>query len=66
MRDRAPDCRHSPIYAAIDMLGELYAKYGNLLTASVYPILVPAIQHPWLAVFRQPWMPEGWEPPPER
>jgi hypothetical protein len=52
--------------AAIDMLGELYAKYGNLLTASVYPILVPAIQHPWLAVFRQPWMPEGWEPPPER
>jgi hypothetical protein len=49
--------------AAIDLLGELYAKYGNLLTAAVYPILVPAIQHPWLAVFDHPWRPTGWEEP---
>ena len=49
--------------AAIELIGGLYAKYGNLLTASIYPILVPTIQHDWLAVFRQPWMPAGWEPP---
>jgi hypothetical protein len=49
--------------AAIDLIGELYAKYGNLLTASVYPILVPTIQHNWLAVFQRPWMPKGWQPP---
>lgn len=49
--------------AAIDLIGGLYAKYGNLLTASVYPILVPAIQHDWLAVFQRPWMSMGWQPP---
>ena len=49
--------------AAIDLLGDLYAKYGNLLTASVYPMLVPKIQHNWLAVFQQGWMPPGWEEP---
>ncbi len=49
--------------ASVDLLGMLYAKYGNLLTASTYPLLTPAIQHPWLDVFRHAWMPSGWEPP---
>jgi hypothetical protein len=42
---------------AIDTIGELFIAYYNLLTASTWHTLVPAIQHNWLAIFRQPWMP---------
>jgi hypothetical protein len=42
--------------AAIDTIGKLFQKYANLLTASSWPILVPAIQHDWLAPFRVPWI----------
>jgi hypothetical protein len=40
----------------IDLIGKLFAKYANLLTAAVWPILVPAIQHNWKAIFTQPWI----------
>lgn len=42
--------------ASIDLLGTLFAKYANLLTAAMWPILVPQIQHNWKAIFRQPWI----------
>ena len=44
----------------IDVIGDLFAKYYNLLTASSYAFLVPVIQHNWLAAFEVPWMPEGY------
>jgi AbiU2 len=44
------------IHDAIDVIGELFKKYNNLLTASSFVFLEPAIQHDWLAVFRQPWI----------
>jgi hypothetical protein len=45
--------------AAVDCLGYLFQKYGNLLTASMYPGLVPVHQDDWLAIFRQPWIRPG-------
>jgi hypothetical protein len=42
--------------ANIDLIGQLFAKYANLLTAAMWPILVPAIQHDWKAIFRQRWI----------
>lgn len=42
--------------ASIDLIGELFAKYANLLTAAMWPILVPAIQHNWKAIFAEPWI----------
>jgi hypothetical protein len=60
------DARPSPglptfkdLNAAIDQIGDLYAKYYLLLTANGFVDLVPAIQHDWLAVFRQPWIREA-------
>ena len=44
------------------MIGELFKKYFNLLTASSYVFLVPVLQHDWLAAFRVPWMKPGTEP----
>ena len=48
----------SELHAAVDMIGELFAKYVNLLTASSYATLVPAFQHDWKAIFRVPWIRE--------
>jgi hypothetical protein len=42
--------------ANIDLIGELFAKYGNLLTASTWTTVVPVVQHDWQAIFRQPWI----------
>jgi hypothetical protein len=41
---------------AVDLVGDLYQKYNNLVTASDYVTLVPEIQHDWKAVFRVPWI----------
>ena len=46
----------------IDVIGDLFRKYYNLLTASSYAFLVPVIQHDWLAAFRVPWMPTDYTP----
>lgn len=45
--------------AAVDLLGHLFQKYGNLLTASMYLGLAPVHQDDWLAIFRQPWIRSG-------
>ena len=42
--------------ASIDLIGDLFAKYANLLTAAMWPILVPVLQHDWQAIFRQRWI----------
>ena len=49
------------LHGAMDQIGKLFTKYALLLTAAGYVDLVPVIQHDWMAVFRQPWM-----PPPRR
>ena len=51
---------HIPTFAdldaAVDLLGYLFRKYGNLLTAAMYPSLVPVHQEDWLGIFREPWI----------
>ena len=47
------------IHAAIDMIGDLFKKYYNLLTAGSYVQLEPVMQTDWKAVFRVPWMSPG-------
>jgi AbiU2 len=49
------------LHYAIDMIGHVYKKYANLLTASSWITLVPIAQNDWMAVFREPWMRDGWE-----
>ena len=41
---------------AIDLIGEIYTHYYTLFTASGWAFLEPAIQHDWLAPFRQAWI----------
>jgi hypothetical protein len=48
------------VHDDIDVIGSLFKKYYNLLTASSFVMLVPVIQHDWLAAFRVAWM--GREP----
>ena len=50
------------VHEVVDLIGEQFTKYYNLLTASTYVLLVPVIQHDWLAAFRVPWMPPGYTP----
>jgi AbiU2 len=45
------------LHEVIDVIGNLFGKYYNLLTAGVYVRLVPEIQGDWKAVFREPWIP---------
>jgi hypothetical protein len=40
------------------------AKYANLLTAAMWPILAPQIQHNRKAIFRRPWIDPTTPPPP--
>lgn len=54
----------SDLHDTIDVIGELFRKYYNLLTASSYHSLVPTIQHDWQAVFREPWIKPGTFPNP--
>jgi len=44
------------VHGAVDVIGEQYQRYYNLLTASSWAFLTPVIQHDWQAVFREPWM----------
>ena len=44
------------VHAAVEVIGDLFKRYYNLLTAGSYAELVPAIQHDWQAVFRVPWL----------
>jgi AbiU2 len=44
---------------AIDVIGEIFTRYYSLFTAAGMAFLEPAIQHDWLAPFRQPWIPPG-------
>jgi len=44
------------VHDAIDVVGHLFKRYYNLLTAASYASLVPVIQHNWTAVFREPWL----------
>jgi hypothetical protein len=44
------------VHDAVDVIGRLFGKYYNLLTASTYLFLVPEIHHDWKAIFRVPWM----------
>jgi hypothetical protein len=39
-----------------DVVGHLFKKYGNLLTAADWVYLEPIPQHDWLAIFRVPWI----------
>jgi hypothetical protein len=48
------------VHDAVDVIGDLFGKYYNLLTASFFTDYVPAIQHDWMAAFRVPWMRPGW------
>jgi len=43
------------VHDDIDVIGDLFRKYYNLLTAASYVMLVPVIQHDWMAIFREPW-----------
>jgi hypothetical protein len=44
------------VHDAIDLIGRLFRKYGNLLTAASWVDLTPTLQHDWEAVFRTPWI----------
>jgi hypothetical protein len=52
------------LHAAIDVIGGQFQRYYNLFTAADMPILVPAIQHNWKAVFQIPWIKLGSAPAP--
>jgi hypothetical protein len=43
--------------AAIDVIGEMFKKYSNVLTAGSWVYLEPTIQEDWTAIFRVPWIP---------
>jgi len=49
------------VHDAIDLIGRLFQKYGNLLTAASWVELTPVLQHDWEAVFRMPWILEREE-----
>lgn len=44
------------LHKAVDVLGELFRKYNDLLTASDYLSLVPEIPYDWKSIFRVPWI----------
>ena len=50
------------VHDAIDLIGDLFKKYGNLLTAAAWVDLTPALQHDWEAVFRVPWIRKARRP----
>jgi hypothetical protein len=47
---------YSDLDRAVDLIGEMFKKYSNLLTASSWAYLEPTPQEDWLAVFRLPWI----------
>lgn len=44
------------VHDPVGVIGELFQRYYTLLTAASMVVLVPAIQHDWMAVFREPWI----------
>ena len=44
------------VHGAIEVIGDLFKKYFNLLTASSMVQLVPLMPPNWMAVFAQAWM----------
>lgn len=51
------------VHQAMDTLGKVFRRYYGLFTASTLATLTPILQHDFFAVFRQPWMREGYTPP---
>jgi hypothetical protein len=45
------------VHNTIDLIGRLFVKYENLLTAATWAELTPALQHNWEAIFETPWKP---------
>ena len=54
---------YADLDTAVDLMGDLFRRYANLLTAGSYVTLVPVLQEDWLAIFRQPWIPTALEDP---
>jgi hypothetical protein len=52
------DLQLGEVHDGIDLVGSLFTKYGNLLTASTWVDLTPTLQHNWEAVFHFPWIEE--------
>jgi len=50
------------VHAAVDLIGELFNRYHNLLTGSSMVQLVPVVQGDWMAVFRYPWARPSTDP----
>jgi hypothetical protein len=46
----------SEVHDAIDLIGEVFTRYYSLFEAAGMAMLEPAIQHDWLAPFREPWI----------
>jgi hypothetical protein len=53
---KGSDLTLNEVHDAIDLIGRLFRKYGNLLTAASWVDLTPTIQNDWEAVFRLPWI----------
>lgn len=41
---------------AMDLIGEIMARYTLLFTAAGVVDVVPALQSDWKAIFREPWI----------
>ena len=50
----------SDVHDAIEVIGQIFSRYYNLFTAASFTQLEPVIQYDWMAVFRVPWMAQGW------
>jgi hypothetical protein len=53
-----PGATFDDINAALDTIGEMFAKYYEFLTASGWAMLEPAMQHNWKVIFTRPWLPD--------
>jgi hypothetical protein len=51
------------VHQAMNTLAEVFRRYYGLFTASTLATLTPILQQDFFAVFRQPWMREGYTPP---
>jgi hypothetical protein len=45
------------VHETIDLIGRLFTKYENLLTAATWAELTPTLQHNWEAIFETRWKP---------
>ena len=51
------------VHRAMDAFADVFRRYYGLFTASTQATLTPILPHDFFAVFRQPWMREGYKPP---